>query len=68
MPLAWLGVIGSLLMIVILPLEGLGLIDGAVVWLSWLPLFVFEVTLGLWLLIKGVTPRNRLLEPARQTV
>jgi hypothetical protein len=53
-PLAWLGVIGSLLMIVILPLDGLGLISGAMVWFSWMPLFVFEVTLGLWLLIKGV--------------
>jgi hypothetical protein len=58
--LSWLGVVGSLLMVVILPLEGMALVKGAVVWIAWMPLFVFEVTLGLWLLIKGVS-----VQPAR---
>jgi Domain of unknown function (DUF4386) len=58
--LSWLGVVGSLLMVVILPLEGMALVKGAVVWIAWMPLFVFEVTLGLWLLIKGVSA-----QPAR---
>jgi hypothetical protein len=52
--LAWLGMAGSALMVVTLPMNGMGLITGAVVSIAWLPLFVFEVTLGLWLLIRGV--------------
>jgi hypothetical protein len=60
--LAWLGVASSLLMAVILPLQGTGLITSAVMSIAWAPLFVFEVTLAFWLLIKGVTPR-----PVQQT-
>jgi hypothetical protein len=52
--LAWLGIVASVLLVVIIPLEGIGMIKGAVaVGLMWLPMLVFEVTLGLWLLIKG---------------
>ena len=59
-PLAWLGVLASALVVVILSLRLLGFFAGAgswfsgVTWLIWLPLLVFEVTLALWLLIKGV--------------
>ncbi len=59
--LAWLGLGGSLLMVVITPLEGIGLIKGTVMSISWAPLFVFEITLAFWLMIKGVTQR-----PVRQ--
>src|SRR5436309_13692886 len=58
-PLAWLGVLASALVVVILSLQLLGFFAGAgswfsgVTWLIWLPLLVFEVTLALWLLIKG---------------
>lgn len=58
--LAWLGVIGSALLVVILPLQLAGLFggamawSGAVTWLVWLPMLIFEVVLALWLLIKGV--------------
>ncbi|HMH96010.1 MAG TPA: DUF4386 domain-containing protein [Bradyrhizobium sp.] len=58
--LAWVGLAGSLLMVVILPLEGIGLIKGAITAMAWAPLFVFEVTLGFWLMIKGVSPRPAL--------
>jgi hypothetical protein len=58
--LAWLGVGGSLLMVLMIPLEGMGLIKGSVMVIAWMPLFVFEVTLGLWLMIKGIAP-----QPAR---
>jgi hypothetical protein len=51
-PLAWLGIIASLLLVVALPLQIAGLINGNR--FTWIPMLVFEVTLGLWLLIKGV--------------
>lgn len=59
-PLAWLGVVASALVVVILALQLLGLFARAgswfsgVTWLIWFPLLVFEVTFALWLLIKGV--------------
>lgn len=58
--LAWLGVLASVLLVVILPLQVAGLFGGStnwsasVTWLVWLPMLVFEVVLALWLLIKGV--------------
>lgn len=58
--LAWLGVLASVLLVVILPLQLAGLFGpqvdwfGAVTWLIWLPMLIFEVILALWLLIKGV--------------
>jgi hypothetical protein len=65
-PLAWLGVLASTLVVLILSLQLLGLFAAAgswlsiVTWLIWFPLLVFEVTLALWLLIKGVaTPAPR---------
>jgi Domain of unknown function (DUF4386) len=58
--LAWLGVLASALLVVILPLQLAGLFGGttnwseSVDWLIWLPMLVFEVVLSLRLLIKGV--------------
>jgi hypothetical protein len=58
--LAWLGVVASALLVVILPLQVAGLFGGAmswsssITWLVWLPMLVYEVLLALWLLIKGV--------------
>jgi len=58
--LAWLGVLASVLLVVILPLQRAGLLGGltswssSVTWLIWLPALVYEVALALWLLIKGV--------------
>ena len=64
--LARLGVLASVFLVVILPLQRAGLFGGstnwfsAVTWLMWLPMLVFEVTLALWLIIKGVgTPAKR---------
>ena len=57
--LAWTGFLGSLLTIVVLPLNGMHLLSGPVVMASWLPLFVFEITLGVWLMVKGVAPATR---------
>ena len=54
LPLAWLGVLGSGLLVVGLPLQLAGFIKGPVTLFMWLPVAVFELTLGPWLLIKGV--------------
>ena len=59
--LAWLGVISSALLVIILPLQRAGLFAGAVswssslTWLVWLPCLVFEIAFALWLLTKGVS-------------
>ena len=58
--LAWLGVLASVLLVVILALQRAGLFGSAVswyssvTWLLWLPMLVFEVTLAVWLIVKGV--------------
>ena len=53
-PLAWLGVVASVLLVVDLPLQLAGFLRGPVTALMWMPMLVFEVPLALWLLIKGV--------------
>ena len=53
-PLAWLGVIASALLVVSLPLQLAGFLRGPIMSLLWLPMLAFEVPLALWLLIKGV--------------
>jgi hypothetical protein len=52
--LARLGVFASLLLLVGLPLRFAGLLAGSVVMFLWLPMLVFEVTVALWFIIKGV--------------
>jgi hypothetical protein len=61
--LAQLGVLASVLLVVVLPAQLAGLFGGAMswaasaTWLIWLPMLVFEVTLALWMLIRGVYPQ-----------
>ena len=58
--LARLGVVAGGLLAAIVLLQRGGLFDGAgnwsssVTWLTWLPMFVFQVALAVWLLAKGV--------------
>lgn len=52
-PLAWLGVVASVLLVAGLPLQLAGVLRGPVTQLLWLPMLAFEVPLGLWLLVKG---------------
>ncbi|HET9588648.1 MAG TPA: DUF4386 family protein [Anaerolineales bacterium] len=58
--LAWLGVIASALLVVVLSLQVGGLFGGpmawsdSMTWIVWLPALLFEIVLALWLLIKGV--------------
>jgi hypothetical protein len=58
-PLAWLGVIASVLLVVVLPLELAGVLRGAITQLVWLPMAAFEIPLGFWWLFKGDTTRAR---------
>jgi Domain of unknown function (DUF4386) len=53
-PLAKLGVFASILLIVLVPAQLIGLIDGPLTGLMYVPIIVFELTLGVWLLVKGV--------------
>jgi Domain of unknown function (DUF4386) len=53
-PLAWLGVVASVLLVAALPLQLAGFLQGPVTDFVWLPMLAFEVPLALWLLIKGV--------------
>jgi hypothetical protein len=54
--LAWLGVIGSAVVLIGLPLELVGLLGAPINQLMWIPVAVFEITLAVWLLVKGVAP------------
>jgi hypothetical protein len=63
--LAWLGVIASALLVMLLPLQLAGFFGGPrawsspVTWAVWLPLLVFELTLAVWLITKGVAAPAR---------
>jgi hypothetical protein len=56
--LARLGVLASVLLVAGLPLQLVGFFSGAFAGLIWLPMLVFEVTIALWFLIKGVAKRE----------
>jgi len=52
-PLAWLGLLSSILVIACLPLEAIQVLRGPVTELMWLPILAFELTFALWLIVKG---------------
>lgn len=54
--IAWLGVAASVLLVVGLPAQLTGFASPRVMSLMWLPMLAFEISLGLWLLIKGIRP------------
>jgi hypothetical protein len=51
--MAWLGLLGSALLVVALPIQIAGLLGGPPAMLIWIPMAVFEIAFALWLLIKG---------------
>jgi hypothetical protein len=55
-PLAWIGVVASIILVIGLPLRLVDAIGGTVTQLMWLPMAAFEIPLGFWLLIRGVRP------------
>ena len=52
--LAWIGLAASWLLLVVLPLQILGVAQRPVSDLIWAPMALFEVVFALWLIIKGV--------------
>ena len=54
--LAWLGLFASLLLVVALPLQLVGVLSGLATQLMWIPMAAFEIPLGVWLIVKGVAP------------
>jgi hypothetical protein len=62
-PLAWLGVLASVLLLVGLTLQLAGFLRGSVTYFMWIPVAVFEVVLALWLLIKGVAAGGSSMGP-----
>lgn len=69
--LAWLGVIASVFLVMLLPLQITGFFGGPgswsspVTWAVWLPMLIFELTLGVWLITKGVSTRADVVLAAR---
>lgn len=62
--LAWLGVLASLLWVVGLPLQLVGVLPGSITWFIYLPMAAFEIPLGFWLLIKGVAVPTPKVAPS----
>ena len=52
--LAMLGVVASVLLVVLLPLQAAGFLGGPLTKWMWLPMALFEIPLAVWLLVKGV--------------
>ena len=58
-PLAWIGVVASVVLVIGLPLRLAGWLHGPITIIMWLPMLLFEVPLALWLLTKGVAAPAR---------
>jgi len=56
--LSWLGVVASILGLIEFLLQMLDLLHGPATILPWIPMALFELLLGLWLLLKGVAVRS----------
>lgn len=50
--LAWMGVVASLLLVIVLPLQLAGFLVGKAVAFVWLPMALFEIPFAFWLLLK----------------
>ena len=66
--LAWLGVLASGLLVVGVPLQLVGVFGGLMGGLMWLPMLVFEVTLAVWLLVKGVNDDRSFNRSQKRTL
>lgn len=68
--LAWLGFVSSLLLVLLLPMQIAGYFGGPrawsspVTWAAWLPMLIFELTLAVWLITKGVAVPAAERQPA----
>lgn len=58
--MAWLGMVASVLLAIVLPLQLAGFLTGPILTVAWGLMLAFEVPLGLWLIFKGVADPIRL--------
>jgi hypothetical protein len=56
--LAWLGLVASVILVIGLPLQLAGWLQGTITSIIWLPMLAFEVPLAIWLLTRGVVAPN----------
>lgn len=64
--LGWLGVFASVTWVVGLPLQLLNVLSESVTWFVYFPMVVFGISVGLWLLVKGIAmPSSRNIAPLR---
>jgi len=56
--LAWLGVIASVLLVIVLPVQLAGFLPRMLEWPIWMPMLAFELTFAVWLIITGMRPRD----------
>ena len=61
-PLAWIGVAASVLLVIALPLQIGALMPARLMDLIWLPMAAFEIPVALWLIVKGVRSTTRRVE------
>jgi len=54
--LAWIGVVGSALVVIGLPLQILRVVTGTPAQVMWAPVAVFEIVVAIWLIVKGAAP------------
>ena len=66
--LSWLGLIGSIIIAIALPLQLAGLLHGLITNLIWIPIALFEIILGVWLLVKGVRTREGSLRASSDSL
>lgn len=64
-PLAWLGLGASILLVVGVPLQLAGFLTKPIFQVIWIPMAVFELTVAPWLIIKGVAPVRELPPSSR---
>jgi len=57
-PLAMLGIVASVLLVIALPLQLVGFLPARLVQFLWAPMALFEIPLGVLLIIKGVSPQR----------
>ena len=56
--LAWLGVIASALLVILLPVQLAGFLPRAAEWPIWMPMLAFELIFAFWLIFTGMRPRS----------
>jgi hypothetical protein len=64
-PLAWLGMVGSALLVALLPAQLAGFIIGPITQIIWIPVAIFEIVLAFWLIVKGANPAAGTLSHVR---